>query len=160
MLWTAPTPAMRIALYQPDIPQNTGAILRLAACMAVPVDVIEPCGFVFGERHMRRAGMDYMEQVSLHRHMSWDHFMESHQGRLILLTTRGDTPYTEFRFEKGDTLLLGRESAGVPDAVHAAANARIIVPMAAETRSLNVALTAAMVLGEALRQTNGLFLSD
>lgn len=146
---------MRVALFQPDIPQNTGAVLRLAACLGVGVDIIEPSGFVWSDRRMKRAGMDYMEQVDLARHTSWDAFRAQFTGRLILLTTQGATPYLDHRFEQSDTLLLGRESAGVPPNVHDAANARIRVPMAAGMRSLNVALAAAMVLSEALRQTDG-----
>ena len=146
---------MRVALFQPDIPQNTGAILRLAACLGVGVDVIEPSGFVWSDRRIKRAGMDYVDQVDLVRHTSWDTFRRDFAGRLVLLTTRGETPYPAFRFETDDTLLLGRESAGVPDAVHEAADARLRVPMATGMRSLNVALAAAMVLSEALRQTDG-----
>lgn len=146
---------MRVALFQPDIPQNTGAVLRLAACLGVGVDVIEPSGFVWSDRRMKRAGMDYIDQVDLVRHTSWDTFRTQFTGRLVLLTTQGATPYMEHRFEQSDTLLLGQESAGVPPDVHDAANARIRVPMAAGMRSLNVALAAAMVLSEALRQTDG-----
>lgn len=146
---------MRVALFQPDIPQNTGAVLRLAACLGVGVDVIEPSGFVWSDRRMKRAGMDYIDQVDLVRHTSWDTFRTQFTGRLVLLTTQGATPYMDHRFEQSDTLLLGQESAGVPPDVHDAANARIRVPMAAGMRSLNVALTAAMVLSEALRQTDG-----
>jgi len=151
---------MRLALYEPDIPQNTGAMLRLAACLGVAVDVIEPCGFLLDDRRLRRAGMDYIDRVDLVRHSSWQAFLRITEGstdggRLVLLTTRGDLPYCSFAFDRTDTLLVGRESAGVPDAVHAAAAARLVVPMQAGVRSLNVALTAAMVLGEALRQTSG-----
>jgi tRNA (cytidine/uridine-2'-O-)-methyltransferase len=149
---------VRLAIFEPDIPQNTGALLRLAACMGVGVDVIEPCGFVFSERRMQRAGMDYLDKVQLVRHPSWEAFSESRSGksgRLILLTTGAETPYHAFSFCKNDTLLLGRESAGVPDFVHKAADARILVPMMDNMRSLNVAQAAAMVLGEALRQTGG-----
>jgi tRNA (cytidine/uridine-2'-O-)-methyltransferase len=144
---------MRLALYQPDIAQNTGAMLRLAACLGVPVDVIEPCGFVFADARLRRAGMDYLGHVDLVRHLSWDRFRAGVAGRLILLTTRGAVAYTETAYQSGDTLMVGRESAGVPDAVHAAADLRVRVPMRTGLRSLNVALAAAMVLGEALRQT-------
>lgn len=146
---------MRLALYQPDIPQNAGAILRLAACMDVPLEVIEPCGFVWSDSRMRRAGMDYMEHAALRRHVSWEAFRISVPGRLVLLTTGGATDFTQFAFRKEDILLLGRESAGVPDSVHAAADARLRIPIAAGARSLNVAVAAAMVLGEALRQTAG-----
>lgn len=144
---------MRLALYQPDIAQNTGAILRLAACMGVGVDVIEPCGFVWSDARLRRAGMDYLERAALRRHASWQAYREARSGRLMLLTTRGDTPLPRAAFRADDTLLLGRESAGVDDAVHAAADRRIVIPMAPGLRSLNVALAAALALGEALRQT-------
>ena len=144
---------MRLALYQPDIAQNTGALLRLAACLALAVDVIEPCGFVFGDARLRRAGMDYLGHVAMVRHQSWDAFRGVVPGRLILLTTRAALGYTEAAYLPADTLMVGRESAGVPDAVHEAADLRVRVPMRPGLRSLNVALAAAMVLGEALRQT-------
>ena len=147
---------MRIALYQPDIPQNAGAIFRLAACLGIPVDVIEPCGFVLDDRRLRRVAMDYGGQAEIARHVSWEAYTASRaQDRIVLLTTSGATPYTDFTFGPSDTVLLGRESAGVPDSVHAAADARLIVPMAPGARSLNVVTVAAMVLGEALRQTGG-----
>lgn len=146
---------MHIALYQPDIPPNTGTIIRMAACLDVPVHIIEPCGFPFGEKSFRRAGMDYIDQSKITRHQSWEDFLTAMgSSRIILLTTKSTKPYTEFEFQKDDILLLGRESAGVPDKVHARADHRLIIPMAPETRSLNIALSAAMVLGEALRQTN------
>ena len=145
---------MRLALFEPDIPQNTGAVLRLAACLGVGVDIIEPMGFVWSDRHLRRAGMDYLDHVELVRHSSWSAFHANHQRRLILLTTKAEDHYTDFAFSADDTLLLGRESAGVPESVQAAADARIKIPMAGGMRSLNVALAAAMVLSEALRQTN------
>jgi tRNA (cytidine/uridine-2'-O-)-methyltransferase len=148
---------MRLALYQPDIPQNTGAMLRLAACFGAAVDLIEPCGFVWSDRRLRRAGMDYLDGVALTRHESWAAFQSARSaGRLLLLTTRGSTSYAEFGFRSGDTLLVGRETAGVPHEVHAAADARLVIPMRAGVRSLNVALAAAIVLGEALRQTGAL----
>lgn len=146
---------MRLALYQPDIPQNTGAILRLAACLAMPVDVIEPCGFALDDRRLRRAGMDYLDHVDLHRHRSWEAYQRArseHAGRLILLTTKGAMPHIACRFEPTDSLLLGRESAGVPEEVHAAADLRVRIPMQAGLRSLNVAMAAAIVAGEAMRQ--------
>ncbi len=146
---------MRVALFEPDIPQNTGAVLRLAACLGVGVDVIEPAGFVWSDRRMKRAGMDYLNQVDLVRHASWNAFRGHFTGRLVLLTTQGAVSYLDHGFDSADTLLLGRESAGVPPDVHDAADARIRVPMAAGMRSLNVALAAAMVLSEALRQTDG-----
>ena len=145
---------MRLALYQPDIPPNTGTILRLAACMGVEVDLIEPCGFPFGDRDLKRAGMDYLDRVALTRHASWAAFLRARRpGRLVLLTTRAESAYTAFRFAGDDILLLGRESAGAPAAVHRAADARLRIAMAPGCRSLNVAVAAAMVLGEALRQT-------
>ncbi len=147
---------MRLALYQPDIPQNAGAMLRLAACLGIGADIIEPCGFVWSDRHLRRAGMDYLDLVDLIRHDSWEAFIENRAGgRLVLLTTRASIAHTGFGFQPDDTLIVGQESAGVPDAVHEAADARIVVPMKPETRSLNVALAAAIVTAEALRQTGG-----
>tara|TARA_R110002096_G_scaffold35718_4_gene100450 strand:- start:1084 stop:1545 length:462 start_codon:yes stop_codon:yes gene_type:complete len=146
---------MRLALYQPDIPQNAGTILRLAACMGVGVDVIEPCGFIWDDKRLRRAGMDYLDRVDLARHRSWERFLETRAaGRLVLLTTQGAVRYTEARFSASDTLLLGRESAGVPLDVHQRADLRVRIPLTPVARSLNVALAAAMVLGEALRQTD------
>ncbi|MDP6705927.1 MAG: tRNA (cytidine(34)-2'-O)-methyltransferase [Alphaproteobacteria bacterium] len=147
---------MRLALYQPDIPQNTGTLLRLGACLGVGVDIIEPAGFAFSDRDLKRAVMDYAPMVERARHASWAAFLETQRSsgrRLVLLTTQAALAYTEFRFRADDTLLLGRESAGVPAAVHQAAEARLRVPMRAKARSLNVAVAAAMVLGEALRQT-------
>jgi tRNA (cytidine/uridine-2'-O-)-methyltransferase len=144
---------MRLALLEPDIPQNTGAVLRLAACLGLGVDLIEPAGFVLSDRRLRRAGMDYLDLVPLTRHASWSAFCAAHSGRLVLLTTRAEVRFTDFVFAATDTLLLGRESAGAPDFVHDRADARIRVPMVPQARSLNVALAAAMVLSEALRQT-------
>ena len=147
---------MRIALYQPDIPQNTGAIFRLSACLGIPVDVIEPCGFVLNDRRLRRVAMDYGGQAEIVRHSSWQTFADARApDRMVLLTTNGTKPYIDFAFEPSDTLLLGRESVGVPDSVHDAADARLIVPMAEGARSLNIVTATAMVLGEALRQTGG-----
>jgi tRNA (cytidine/uridine-2'-O-)-methyltransferase len=154
------TNRLRLALYQPDIPQNTGAMMRLAACMGVPLDIIEPCGFILDDRRLRRAGMDYIDHLEMKRHVSWDRFVndatraEMNVGRLVLLTTRASVPYLDFTFRPGDTLLMGSESAGVPSEVADAADARIRIPMKPGLRSLNVALAAAMVLGEALRQTS------
>lgn len=148
---------MRLALFQPDIPQNTGAVLRLAACLGVPVDLIEPAGFVFADRQFRRAGLDYVALAALRRHRCWEAFVAARTGgRLVLLTTRADMAYTTFGYRPDDVLLLGRESQGVPDSVHAQADARVRVPLVKGARSLNVATAAAMVLGEALRQTGGL----
>lgn len=147
---------LRIALYQPDIAGNTGTILRLAACLDLGVDIIEPAGFDISDRNLKRAGMDYLGAVSLTRHVSWAHFdawrRDSGQ-RLILASTKAAARYTDFSFRTDDILLFGRESAGVPDAVHASADARILVPMVEGQRSLNLAMSAAMVAGEALRQT-------
>jgi len=149
---------MRLALYQPDIPQNTGTILRLAACLGVPVDVIGPTGFDFTDRALKRAGLDYLEHVNLTRHESFAAFesrRRSTGARQVLLTTHAETAFSSFAFAAADTLLLGRESGGVPPSVHAAADARLRIPMRSGLRSLNVAVAAAMVLGEALRQTGG-----
>lgn len=146
---------MRLALYQPDIPQNAGTIIRLCACLAVPLDVIEPAGFLFTARELRRAALDYAPLAEVVRHVSWDAFIAARPGRLVLLTTRADTSYLDFRYATGDVLLFGRESAGVPEDVHARADARLRIPLAPDARSLNVAVAAGMVLGEALRQTGG-----
>ncbi len=147
---------MRLALYQPDMPPNVGTLLRLAACLDVAIDVIEPCGFPYDDRRVRRAALDYLEHAEIVRHRSWDAFRtERAPGRIVLLTTRGSVAYPDFRFDIGDTLMVGRESAGVPDDVAAAVDARVVIPMKPGMRSLNVAVAAAMVLGEALRQTGG-----
>ncbi|KQZ16211.1 tRNA methyltransferase [Mesorhizobium sp. Root552] len=146
---------LRIALYQPDIAGNTGTILRLAACLGLGVDIIEPAGFDLSDRALKRAGMDYIEMAALTRHVDWAAFEEKRNAdgrRLVLLSTRAATVYTRFIFEKGDTLLFGRESAGVPDHVHESADARLLIPMKNGARSLNVAVSAAMVAGEAIRQ--------
>jgi tRNA (cytidine/uridine-2'-O-)-methyltransferase len=147
---------MQIALYQPDIPQNTGTILRLCACMGTAAHIIEPAGFAMSDRHFRRAGMDYLDRVSWTRHDSWTKFEEwRRQGgyRLLLFTTKGATPYLDFRYQASDILLFGRETAGVPLAVAEIADARLVIPIKPGLRSLNVAMAAAMALGEALRQT-------
>jgi tRNA (cytidine/uridine-2'-O-)-methyltransferase len=149
---------MKIALYQPDIPQNTGTILRLAACLGIEAHLIEPAGFPVTDRAFRRAGMDYLDQVRLCRHVSWEAFetwRRGDGGRLVLFTTRAATSYLDHRFDPGDILLFGRESAGAPEAVHAAAAARLIIPIRPGLRSLNVAMACAMAVGEALRQTDG-----
>lgn len=144
---------MRLALYEPDIPQNAGTMLRLAACLGVAVDLIEPCGFVWDDRRLRRAGMDYLEDVDLTRHPSWTAYRAvPRPGRLLLLSTAGERAYTDFAFQPDDTLLMGRESAGVPAEVHTAADARLVIPMVNGARALNVAVAAAMALGEARRQ--------
>jgi tRNA (cytidine/uridine-2'-O-)-methyltransferase len=146
---------MRLALYQPDIPQNAGAIVRLCACLGVPLDVIEPAGFLFTVREMRRVAMDYAPLADVTRHASWAAFLERRAGRLVLLTTKAVTRHVDFAFAPDDVLLLGRESAGAPDEVHAAADARLRIPLRPGARSLNLAVAAGMVLGEALRQTGG-----
>jgi tRNA (cytidine/uridine-2'-O-)-methyltransferase len=146
---------MRIALYQPDIPQNTGTILRLAACLGVEAHLIEPAGFPTSDRAFRRAGMDYLDQVNLVRHASWEAFeawRRAQRLRLVLFTTRAATAYLDHAYAPGDVLLFGRESSGVPDEVHAAAEVRLKVTMRPDMRSLNVAMTCAMAVGEALRQ--------
>ena len=146
---------MRLALYQPDIPQNCGALIRLAACFGIGLDIIEPCGFLLDDKRLRRAGLDYHAQASLTRHRSWTAFRstraapgDSAAGRLLLLTTAGERTYTDFAFAADDVLLLGRESAGVPAEVHAAADARLVIPLRPGCRSLNVTQAA-------LRQTGG-----
>jgi len=147
---------MRIALYEPDIPQNAGTILRLAACLGVAAHIIEPAGFPVTDRAFRRAGMDYLDQVSITRHPGWDDFDQWRRGnrhRLILFTTRGGVSYLDHAYRPDDVLLFGRESAGVPDRVHEAADARLIIPIRPGLRSLNVAVACAMALGEAMRQT-------
>jgi len=149
---------MRIALFEPDIPQNTGTMLRLAACLGLEVHLIEPAGFPVSDRAFRRAGMDYLNQVVVIRHASWPDF-ERWRGaralRMVLFTTRAAASYLDHCYEPRDILLFGRESAGVPDHVHAAAEVRLRIPMRTGMRSLNVAMTCAMAVGEALRQTGG-----
>ncbi|MGB4107057.1 MAG: tRNA (cytidine(34)-2'-O)-methyltransferase [Alphaproteobacteria bacterium] len=145
-----------IAMYQPDIPQNVGAMMRLAACTGVELHIIEPCGFPWDERKIRRSGLDYVDAMDYMRHESWAKFLENTVGRrLVLLTTKAAEPYYNFEFQGGDILLAGRESAGVPDEVHDAAHARLTIPMAGSARSLNVVNATSMVLGEAIRQING-----
>lgn len=148
-----------IALFQPDIPQNCGAILRLAACLDVTTHIIGPAGFDLSDRALRRAGMDYLDRAALLSHTSWTAFetwrREGRERRLVLATTKADLGYSAFAYAPGDLLLFGRESAGVPDDVHEAADARILIPIVDGLRSLNVATAAAMILGEALRQTAG-----
>jgi len=149
---------MQIALYQPDIPQNTGTILRLCACLDVGAHIIEPAGFATSDRQFRRAGMDYLDEVRLTRHDSWNKFEQWRLGRgcrLILFTTKGATPYLDFHYRASDILLFGRETAGVTDEIIAAADARLVIPIKPSLRSLNVAMAAAMAAGEALRQTTG-----
>jgi tRNA (cytidine/uridine-2'-O-)-methyltransferase len=147
---------MQIALFQPDIPQNTGTILRLCACLNVAAHIIEPAGFTTSDRQFRRAGMDYLDEVALTRHDSWNKFEQwrlANGYRLILFTTKGATPYLDFRYGASDILLFGRESAGVTDEVMAATDARLVIPIKPSLRSLNVAMAAALAVGEALRQT-------
>lgn len=150
-----PLSAPRIVLFQPDIPGNTGTILRLAACLGVAVDVIEPAGFRLDDKSLRRSGMDYLDRAALQRHQDWQQFEYWRRGekrRLIALTTKTDAPYTDFAFRPDDCLMFGRESAGLPDYAHQACDAELTIPMAQSGRSINVALSVAMVVGEALRQ--------
>ncbi|MEM7463990.1 MAG: tRNA (cytidine(34)-2'-O)-methyltransferase [Pseudomonadota bacterium] len=145
-----------IALYQPDIAGNTGTLLRLAACTATELHIIEPAGFRLDDKALRRAGMDYAELASLTRHLDWSSFcstMAENDRRIVLLTTRADRPYVDFEFSASDILLLGRESSGVPEEIHQYCGESLTIPMAENTRSINLALAGAMVLGEALRQT-------
>lgn len=148
-------PPITLALYQPDIPQNAGTMLRMCACLGVAAAIIEPASFPTNDRHFRRAGMDYLDAVVLLRHASFAAFeawRRAEGRRLVLLSTRGETPYTQLPFRPGDVLLVGRETAGAPEAVHEAADVRVIVPMRPRLRSLNVAVAAAIVVSEALRQ--------
>jgi len=144
---------IEIALYQPDIAANTATIIRLAACLGVAVAVIEPAGFTWSDSSLKRAGLDYLDKAELIRDSSWDSFRRRTEGRrLVLMTTKSALPYCDFRFAAGDVIVMGRESAGVPDTVHEAADARLLIPMRSGLRSINVALACAMVTGEALRQ--------
>lgn len=147
----------RLALYQPDIPQNTGAAIRLCACMGIGLDIIEPCGFVWDTRKIRQSAMDYYDMAALERHDSWERFLEYYKGsqRIILMTTKAAIPYTDFNFQPDDILLAGRESAGVPDHVHDSCDGRIVLPMKKGIRSMNIINASSMILGEALRQTGG-----
>jgi tRNA (cytidine/uridine-2'-O-)-methyltransferase len=149
---------LRLALFEPDIPQNTGALLRLAACFGIALDLIEPLGFLLDDRRLKRAALDYAALVGVRRHSSWERFVADCDpgSRLVLLTTAGTVPLHAFAFAPADTLLLGRESAGVPDFVHRAAAARVVIPLHGRARSLNVALAGAIALYEALRQTGNL----
>jgi tRNA (cytidine/uridine-2'-O-)-methyltransferase len=144
---------INLALYQPEIPQNTGAAMRLTACLGIQLDIIEPTGFVWDESKIRRSAMDYIDHVRVQKHQNWESFKTFHRGRrIILLTTKSDQSYLDFSFVSGDILLAGQESAGVPEHVHQTCDARIIIPMASGPRSLNVVNACAMVVGEALRQ--------
>ena len=145
---------MRLALYEPDIPQNVGTILRLADCMKVAVDIIEPCGFIWSDPRLKRAGMDYLDRVQVVRHTSWQSFLANCANRLVLLSTKASLSHIKFAFEPDDILLCGSESSGVPQPVHDAVGVEIRIPMSRDARSLNVAVAAAIVLNEALRQTD------
>lgn len=144
---------MRIALYQPEIAGNVGAVLRTAACLGAAVELIEPLGFAWDDKRVARAGMDYIAHVAVTRHASWEAFLATAPPRLVLLTKHGATPFHDFAFSADDVLLFGQEGAGVPDAVHARADARVVIPMAPPLRSLNLGVSVAIVLAEALRQT-------
>ena len=149
---------MRLGLFQPDIPQNLGAGIRLCACLGVLLDVIAPCAFPLSNRLLKRAALDYADKAELDLHASWTNFLAAparREGRLVLFTTQAERSYLDFEYGAGDTLMFGRESAGVPEDVHAAAQARLVIPLRPGLRSLNVVNAAAMALGEALRQTNG-----
>jgi tRNA (cytidine/uridine-2'-O-)-methyltransferase len=146
---------MRLALYQPEIAQNTGTLIRLGACLGFPLDIIEPCGFIMNDRKMKRSGMDYVEKVEIKRHDSWDAFQNARQNRrLILLSPIGQSNYLDFEYQEDDILLVGRESDGVPPEVRAACTHAVYIPMQPDCRSINVAIAAALVVGEALRQIN------
>jgi tRNA (cytidine/uridine-2'-O-)-methyltransferase len=150
------SPGVRIALYQPEIPGNVGAILRLAACFSIDVDIIEPCGFVFSDARMKRAGMDYIHHVQTVRHRDWESFRAGADGRVVLLSSKADTRLDRFAFEPGDILLMGQESAGVPDAVRDACDAAVRIPISRAVRSLNISVATGIALAEGLRQTGGL----
>lgn len=141
-----------LVLYQPDIPQNLGACMRLCACFDVALHIVEPCGFPLDEKRVRRSGMDYGEHVALHRHADWESFESSGEGRTIVLSTKADSSIYDFAFQPNDKLVMGRESAGLPEDIHNSANHRLIIPMSEHMRSLNVAMSAAIVLSEARRQ--------
>ena len=150
---------MRIALYQPDIPQNTGNIFRLGACLGVSVEIIEPTGFIFDDKKFKRSAMDYIDYINYKRHIDWQHFYDWSQGkkyRLILMTTKAEQSFYEFDFHSSDILLFGRESAGVPDNIHQIVNHRLTIPMKKGVRSINLSSSVALVLGEGLRQTNSI----
>ena len=150
---------MRIALYQPDIPQNTGNIFRLGACLGVSVDIIEPTGFIFDDKKFKRSAMDYIDYIDYKRHIDWQHFYDWSQGkkyRLILMTTKAQQSFYEFEFHSSDILLFGRESAGVPDNIHQIVSHRLTIPMKKGVRSINLSSPVALVLGEGLRQTNSI----
>src|ERR1035437_5911713 len=144
---------MRLALFEPDIPQNTGTLMRLCACLNVPMDIIEPCGFILSDKNLKRAGMDYIDHLDLTKHLNWESFKTASEGkRLVLLSTKSSDSFLDFKFQTNDVLIAGRESAGVPELVHQECAARVFIPMQPGLRSINVAPAAAIVLGEALRQ--------
>ena len=144
---------LHIALYQPDIPQNVGAAMRLCACLGLTLDIIEPCGFPWDMKKIRQSGMDYINQMELKRHESWESFKDTYADkRLVLMTTKSPTPYTEFSFGENDILIAGRESAGVPDEIHQEISHRVVIPMHGKSRSLNIINATSMISGEALRQ--------
>ena len=146
-------PSLRLALFEPDIPQNTAALLRTCGCLGVPCEIIEPCGFILRTKQIRRIGMDYLDKVVLTHHQDWETFQSRYRGdRRILLTTKVTKPYTAYNFRSGDTLVMGRESAGAPDFVHAEVDERLTIPMVSGMRSLNIGVSAAIVMAEALRQ--------
>ena len=148
---------MRLALFQPDIPQNTGAIIRLTACFGVSLDIIEPCGFILSDAKLRRSSMDYLNLADIDRHISWEAFVKKRkQSRLVLITTKADRSLNQFAFDDNDTLILGRESRGVPQVVHNAIPEKVKIPMDQRARSLNVSIAAGIILWEALRQTSNL----
>ncbi len=146
---------MRMALFEPDQPGNTATLIRLAACLGITIEIIEPCGFPFSRHALKRAGLDYLDKATLNHHASYDAFTTAREGRLVLLTTAAPTSFLDCRYRPDDVLMVGAESRGVPDFVHAAADERVRIPMVPGMRSINVALAAAIVLGEALRQTGG-----
>ena len=145
-----------LSLFQPDIPQNVGAAMRLCACMGIDLNIIEPCGFPWKEKEFRKVGMDYIDLVKVNRYSSWNDFLSRFDGRIILMTTKASVPYTQFEFQDGDTLLAGRESVGVPEMVHERADAGVLIPMHGKARSMNVINACSMIMGEALRQVRGL----
>lgn len=150
--------SLSLALFQPEIPSNTGSLMRLAACLGFPLHIIGPTGFAMNDKALRRAGMDYRETAVTHIHQDYDAFESSHAWsppRIILMTTKATMPYTEFRFAPGDMIMMGRETSGAPDWLHDRADARLVIPMRPDQRSINMSLSAGLVMGEALRQTNG-----
>lgn len=144
---------MKVAMYEPDIAGNVGTIIRMCACLGLDLDIIEPCGFPFNREKIKKSGLDYIDKVKITRYASFDEFKEINKGyRIILLTTKASVEYTTFQFQENDILMVGRESAGVPDTVHNSVDGRVIIKMQENTRCLNVAISLAMVVGEALRQ--------